>query len=127
MKKILSAIVALLMVVLFQAGTAQAFGVRAGPIWSQSDAKKKCPQTCQWYGGWNGNWVTTVPGKMSVCGCNKSAEGGPNDANAGTIWSNAEAPAKCPSATKWYGGWNGQWRTTRPSQMSVCGSKENWH
>jgi hypothetical protein len=43
--------------------------VQAGPIWNNSDAEQKCPQTCKTNGGWNGNWTTTEPGKMSVCGC----------------------------------------------------------
>jgi Mannan-binding protein len=42
--------------------------VDAGPIWSQSDAEKKCPDVAKAKGGtWNGQWRTTVPGKMSVC------------------------------------------------------------
>lgn len=127
MKKLMMVAMAALMVVLFQAGTAQAFDVRAGPIWNDQDAKGKCPATCQWYGGWNGQWTTTTPGEMSVCGCKQGAQGGPNDANAGPIWSNADAPSKCPDATRWYGGWNGQWRTTQPGQMSVCGANQNWH
>lgn len=127
MKISLTSATAALMIVLFTSGTAQAFDVRAGPIWNQQDAQTKCPSTCQWYGGWNGQWKTTKPGEMSVCGCKKSAQGGPNDANAGPIWGNHDAPAKCPDATRWYSGWNGQWRTTEPGVMSVCGSNENWH
>lgn len=42
----------------------------AGPIWSNTDATDKCPRTCSKAGlGWNLNWRTTVPGRMSVCGC----------------------------------------------------------
>lgn len=50
---------------------AQQFGdVDAGPIWNQADAQHKCPAVCQGVGGkWNGQWTTTVPGQMSVCGC----------------------------------------------------------
>jgi len=44
--------------------------VDAGPIWNNDDAKVKCPGVCQKTKGvWNGNWKTTVEGKMSVCGC----------------------------------------------------------
>jgi hypothetical protein len=42
--------------------------IEAGPIWSQSDAEKKCPEVARKNGGtWNGQWRTTVPGSMSVC------------------------------------------------------------
>lgn len=44
--------------------------VNAGPIWSNTDAQEKCPTVCtQAAGTWNGQWKTTVPGQMSVCGC----------------------------------------------------------
>lgn len=43
--------------------------VDAGPIWSNDDAQTKCPTVCENNGGWNGQWTTTVPGIMSVCGC----------------------------------------------------------
>jgi hypothetical protein len=51
---------------------ALAYDIEAGPIWNNADAQGKCPATCSNFGAgwkWNGNWVTTVPGKMSVCGC----------------------------------------------------------
>ncbi|MEH1848040.1 MAG: mannan-binding lectin [Nostoc sp.] len=42
--------------------------VEAGPIWNNDDAKVKCPAVAAAVGGrWDGNWVTTVPGQMSVC------------------------------------------------------------
>jgi hypothetical protein len=42
--------------------------IEAGPIWSQTDAEKKCPEAARVHGGvWNGQWRTTVPGRMSVC------------------------------------------------------------
>jgi len=50
-------------------GQCKAVDVPAGPIWNNTDADQKCVQTCKGKGGWNGNWTTTVPGKMSVCGC----------------------------------------------------------
>ena len=44
--------------------------VEAGPIWNNSDARHKCPSVCSKAGGkWNGQWTTTEPGQMSVCGC----------------------------------------------------------
>ena len=46
--------------------------VVAGPIWSDDDAKVKCPIVCASYGGeWTGNWVTPQEtwGKMSKCEC----------------------------------------------------------
>ena len=46
--------------------------VIAGPIWSQEDAKEKCPIVCASYGGeWTGSWVTPQEswGKMSICKC----------------------------------------------------------
>ncbi len=50
-------------------GTALAFDVNAGPIWSNADAQTKCPTVCTKL-AWNGQWTTTVPGRQSVCGCN---------------------------------------------------------
>ncbi|HEY8094678.1 MAG TPA: mannan-binding lectin [Methylobacter sp.] len=52
-------------------GRAQQIGdVEAGPLYSDSDAKNKCPGVCKGLGGkWTGQWTTTVPGTMSVCGC----------------------------------------------------------
>jgi Ricin-type beta-trefoil lectin domain/Domain of unknown function (DUF4476)/Mannan-binding protein len=42
--------------------------VEAGPLFSNAEAARKCPAVCG-PGRWNGQWVTTVPGRMSVCGC----------------------------------------------------------
>ena len=125
MKKIMIAVMTMLMVVFFQAGTAQAFDVRNAGIFSQEDAVNKCPKTCELYGGWNGHW-TTLPSLVSVCGCLKRASGSPNDVNAGAILNQRDAEDKCPKLTRLYGGWNGQW-TTLSSGMAVCGSNENWH
>jgi FtsP/CotA-like multicopper oxidase with cupredoxin domain len=42
----------------------------AGPIWSNEDAKTKCQKACQFDNAtWNGQWKTTIQGRMSVCGC----------------------------------------------------------
>jgi len=52
------------------AGTAYTMDVPAGPLWSNDDAKAKCPAICASYGGtWNGQWTTVVQGKLSVAGC----------------------------------------------------------
>lgn len=47
------------------------FTVEAGPIWNNAkDAPKKCPNTCASRNAkWDGQWWTTVWGKMSVCEC----------------------------------------------------------
>jgi len=47
------------------------FVAKAGPIWNNAvDAPKKCPKTCSTYKStWDGQWWTTVWGKMSVCEC----------------------------------------------------------
>mgnify|MGYP000055249819 CR=1 FL=1 len=48
---------------------ANAADVKAGPIWNNADAKVKCPVAAAAVGRqWNGAWVTTIPGKASVCG-----------------------------------------------------------
>jgi predicted amidohydrolase len=47
------------------------FTAEAGPIWNNAvDAPQKCPNTCAAYNAeWDGQWWTTVWGKMSVCEC----------------------------------------------------------
>ena len=104
-----------------------AFDIKAGPIWNDDNAKEVCPKICKNYAGWSGHWVTTVRGKMSVCGCNQApVSENPYDANAGPIWNDADAPGKCPSACKFYGGWNSakSWLTKIRGKMSVCGCVE---
>jgi len=110
------------------ANNAFALDVNAGPIWNNDDAKVKCPVAAQVYNAtWNGQWTTTVPGKMSVCGTDltfKPTIGTPGDGFAGPIWNNDDAKAKCPVVAAAAGAsWNGQWTTTVPSTMSVCGLK----
>lgn len=51
--------------------------INAGPIPSNNAAQTICPQTCSRYNGWSGQWTTTVPGVMSVCGCNVPRSGKP--------------------------------------------------
>jgi hypothetical protein len=42
--------------------------VEVGPIWNQMDAERKCTAAARERGGtWNGQWRTTVPGRMSEC------------------------------------------------------------
>lgn len=51
------------------------FDAKAGPIWNDADAGLKCPVTCKGYTShWDGQWTTTVPGQMSVCGCMQGAQ-----------------------------------------------------
>jgi hypothetical protein len=114
-KLLLGALVAGLTMV-STAAVADTKDVEAGPIWNQSDAEVKCPATCS-PGNvkWNGQWKTTVPGSMSVCG---SAKAG--DVKAGPIWNDTDAQTKCPQTFS-QDKWNGQWRTTVEGKMSVCG------
>ncbi|MCW5313452.1 hypothetical protein GTQ43_06410 [Nostoc sp. KVJ3] len=47
--------------------------VKAGPIWNNDDAKIKCPVAAAAVNRqWNGNWITTIWGKESVCGLVKT-------------------------------------------------------
>lgn len=41
---------------------------QAGPLRNNGDANSKCPRVCAPI-TWNGQWRTTVPGRMSVCSC----------------------------------------------------------
>lgn len=127
MKTTITIIFALIILCVLPLSAAYAFDVNAGPIWSNDDAPSKCHTATQWYGGWNGQWKTTVQKVMSVCGAkNGLASTNPNDANAGPIWDNNDASGKCTAACKWYGGWNGQWTTVTviQGQMSVCGCNQ---
>jgi Mannan-binding protein len=98
--------------------------VEAGPIWNQADAQTKCPQIASANDGtWDGQWHTTVPGRMSVCEVRFPSK--PRlrtiDVEAGPIWNQSDAQTKCPQVAKAIGGaWDGQWRTTVPGRMSVC-------
>jgi hypothetical protein len=118
---------ALVFLVLPAAAWAQTrtISVEAGPIWSQSDAQKKCPEVAERNGGtWNGQWRTTVPGRMSVCELRLPPSSGRyvvEVIEAGPIWNQPDAQKKCPEVAERNGGtWNGQWRTTVPGRMSVC-------
>jgi len=91
-----------------------AVDVPAGPIWSNDDAKAKCPNVCSGL-QWNHQWKTTQPNVMSVCGTTAGV-----DVPVGPIWSDVDAQQKCPVQLK-NTAWNGQWTTTQPNVMSVCG------
>lgn len=102
--------------------------VEVGSIWNQMDADRKCPKAARDAGGiWTGDWRTTRPGQMSVCDV-AGGHGGHGDwdrrektVEVGPIWNQMDAERICPHAARAAGGtWNGQWRTTRPGQMSVC-------
>jgi hypothetical protein len=113
---------------LLQQAAAQNFDMKAGPIYSNDEAKTKCVAACTL--NWNNAWVTKVENVMSICsGFNqlKDADGKNYvimDSNggleAGPIFSNAEAQTKCPNALKNVK-WNGNWKTTEVNKMSVCG------
>lgn len=54
----------------FAAVASAAESIEAGPIWSDFDAKGKCPAARVSHNrNWIGNWKTTVPGRMSQCEC----------------------------------------------------------
>jgi hypothetical protein len=96
--------------------------IEAGPLYSSSEADTTCPSTCSNYASdWTGQWTTTVPNAMSVCNCSIL---GPwtIDIEAGPIYSGSDANSICPNVSSPYGNWNGQWVTTVPNEMSVCGT-----
>lgn len=98
--------------------------VKIGPIWNQIDAEKKCPDAARRAGGtWTGEWLTTKPGEMSVCEVMDWENGHTRDRwiDAGPIWNRIDAAKKCADVASRAGGaWSGEWRTTRPGEMSVC-------
>ena len=96
--------------------------IEAGPIYSSSEASTTCPTVCGNYAsGWTEQWATTVPNAMSVCYCSIL---GPwtIDIEAGPIYNSSDANSICPNKSAPYGNWNGQWVTTVPNAMSVCGT-----
>jgi hypothetical protein len=118
---------ALLFLVVPSVASAQTrtISVEAGPIWNQSDAAKKCPQVAtENRGTWNGQWRTTVPGRMSACEIRLSPSKEikvVEPIEAGPIWSQSDAESKCAEvARKNSGTWTGQWKTTVPGRMSIC-------
>lgn len=95
--------------------------VKAGPIWSQSDAEHKCPKAARANGAyWTGQWWTTKPGRMSVCQVSASKTR-KKTIEVGSIWNQSDAERKCPKAARKIDAkWTGQWWTTIPGVMSVC-------
>ncbi|WP_066797168.1 mannan-binding lectin [Sphingomonas soli] len=104
--------------------------IEVGPIWNQRDAETKCANKArELRGTWNGQWRTTVQGRMSVCSID-TGRGGPGggwdrgstrNVEVGPIWNQADAENKCRNkARELRGEWTGQWSTTQPGRMSVC-------
>lgn len=104
--------------------------VEVGPIWNQADAERKCRDKAREVRGeWDGNWHTTVPGRMSVCSIETGRGGGGGwrgrdvvrGIEVGPIWNQSDAEMKCRNkAREMRGEWTGQWRTTIQGRMSVC-------
>ena len=102
--------------------------IPVGPVFSNDDAKVKCPEACAAHlGEWNGQWNTVVEGEMSVAGCILTVDPSGDseftiDVPAGPILNQADAEKKAPIACASYGGtWNGQWNTVLEGKMSVAG------
>lgn len=110
--------------------------VEVGPLFNQADADKKCPGACKPPATWDRTWHTTKPNKMSVCGCATPAasttpppapvmvKGKVRDVEAGPLFDQAEAAEKCPKVCTPPAKWNGGWRTTKPTVMSVCACED---
>lgn len=96
--------------------------LEVGPIWNQADAETKCRRAAEdARGQWTGQWRTTRAGQMSVCQIAFEPVRRTRDVEAGPIWNDADAGAKCPiAAFAVRGVWTGQWRTVTPGEMSVC-------
>lgn len=71
-----------------------------------------CQKVCEKV-KWNGQWSTTVQGKMSVCGTPFG------NVDAGPIWNQADAEKKCPVVTK--ATFNGSWTNETGKPNAVCG------
>jgi hypothetical protein len=115
--------------------------IDVGPIWNQMDADRKCSKAAREAGAtWTGQWRTTRAGQMSECDIEKKHSGWDHhgwdphgsdhrggrgkSVEVGPIWNQMDADRKCPEAARKAGGtWTGQWRTTRPGQMSECDIK----
>lgn len=124
MKKII--VISLLLISVLAAPFLYAKQINAGPIWNQRDANYKCPSVCAARNRtWTGNWVTTDPGRMSVCKCKRRdvryKKHHSLNINAGPIWNQGDANYKCPRVcTSVRKRWNGEWETTVPGRMSIC-------
>lgn len=98
----------------------RSLAIEAGPIWSNEQAQMTCAGVCAPYGAFTGGWWTTVAGAMSVCECRFDRGPVPCALEAGAIWNQQHAASVCPTTCAAEGGWDGNWWTTVPSQMSVC-------
>jgi|GEM_PF-1648231 len=83
--------------------------VPAGGIYSAAAASDVCLDA-EASARWNGNWVTTEWGQMSVCGCTVETASARTtfDVEAGPIWNNGHAQQVCPQvcdAPRWTGGY----------------------
>ncbi|MBR9826964.1 MAG: lectin MVL [Alphaproteobacteria bacterium] len=94
--------------------------VEVGPLWNQQYADTICPAVAHAVEGrWNGQWLTTRPGEMSVCGIEFPAQ--ETAVEVGPIWNQDHAELVCPAvAHALRGRWTGHWWTTISGEMSVC-------
>lgn len=104
---------------------AESVDLEAGPLGNQADAEQQCPAVCESVGSWNGNWKTTVPGRMSVCGC-RMARPSTVALEAGPLWSNDQARGSCVDVCGGRTAFTGGWWTTVQGQMSVCLCEVGW-
>jgi hypothetical protein len=102
--------------------------IPAGPLWSNTQAQQLGPAiAAAHFGRFTGQWVTVIPGLMSVVEVEFTVPSGGTteytmDVPAGPIWNNDDAKLKCPSICASYGGtWNGQWTTVVQGKLSVAG------
>jgi phospholipase C len=62
-----------------------------------------------------------APAALLLYSTPAAAKHGVREVEVGPIWNQMDAERKCPQAARAAGGtWTGDWRTTRPGQMSVC-------
>ncbi|MGB1012019.1 MAG: mannan-binding protein [Thiolinea sp.] len=111
--------------------------VKAGAIWDQAHAERKCPVVARnAKGSWTKRWTKTGPGNESVCEVDfgggitaqPSAPTVPATNNtrtrnvaAGEIWDDKQAATKCPViAANNKAKWTGNWTKTGPGNISVC-------
>ena len=105
------------------------FGMQAGPIWNNGEAPAKCAAACEIE--WNGGWVTVIEGEMSICAGHNMASsaqdqnilaagGVAGGLEAGPIWNNDEAQAKCEAAFATVEWVTDNWITYEPGKASAC-------
>jgi len=102
--------------------------VKAGRIWSQEHAKKRCSKVAARNNGqWTGKWSSKD--NQSTCQIKMAANATPvpakkrniREISAGTIWDQAQAKRRCPKIAKQaHGKWTGQWRKTGNNNEAVC-------